>query len=117
VRLIFWLSLCAAMLALGATFAVMTRAHLTKVPTEQAVRSIERALPQGEALSADRAELIARALQTIRSNDLGQLRVERELRRVGAFGFLALAAIHLAIAGFAWSWSREARASRDGVKT
>ena len=109
-RLVFWLSLAAAVLSMALNLAAMTRVHLHKISTEDAVRNIERALPNPELLTAERAQTLARALRTIRDNDQGRQRVEVELKRVTASGFLALTAIHLAIAGFAWSWSREGRA-------
>ena len=39
-RLMFWTSLGAALLALGLTFTAFTRVHLTKVSTEQALASV-----------------------------------------------------------------------------
>lgn len=111
-RLMFWLSLGAALLALGLAFAPLTRLHLTKVSTEQALASIERSAIRRETLTPEQRTRLDRDLQIIRDNDRGYQRVGQEVQRLALSGFLALAAINAALAGLAWSWSREAKRSR-----
>ncbi len=106
-RLIFWLSVAAALLALA--FAASARFHLTKVSTEDAVTSIEKYVVDRDRLTPERDRMLDRALSTIRSNDRGQERVVNELRRISIYGFLAVTAIFLALAGWSHSWSRERR--------
>ena len=116
-RLMFWISLGAALLALGLTFTAFTRVHLTKVSTEQALASVERSAIRRDLLTQEQQTRLDRDRQMIRGNERGQQRVEQELRRVAVIGFLALAAINAALAALAWSWSREIKGRNAGAST